>query len=265
MGKELLISKIIKSESEYAKYKKTILAIHSVSNSAGDSLLGTLKSSLKKFDKFYNLLLLLFGVLPSSKYFKFKKKFLNPGDEEIVVNLGAGPSGSRNPRVLNADIFPFEHVDIICDAHNLPFKDNSVDKIVALGMLEHVTNPVRVLEEIHRSLKPNGQVLCCLPFLQPFHAAPNDYSRWTHFGVRQIFSEFSSIEVSVGVGATSSLLWIFQEWIATFLSFGSKNLKDIIFMILMFFLFPLKILDLLFICIPGNESIASAFLVIAKK
>lgn len=38
----------------------------------------------------------------------------------------------------------------------LPFRDNSIDIVVSLMVLEHVTNPQQVLEEVFRILKPGG-------------------------------------------------------------------------------------------------------------
>ena len=38
----------------------------------------------------------------------------------------------------------------------LPFRNDSVDIVVSLMVLEHVTNPQRVLEEVFRILKPGG-------------------------------------------------------------------------------------------------------------
>lgn len=42
------------------------------------------------------------------------------------------------------------------DAHKLPFAENSFDLIICTEVLEHVTEPRRVLNEIKRVLKPNG-------------------------------------------------------------------------------------------------------------
>jgi SAM-dependent methyltransferase len=45
----------------------------------------------------------------------------------------------------------------------LPFKDNSFDYIVCLDVLEHLLDPIRTLEEIHRIVKSNGRVIVSLP------------------------------------------------------------------------------------------------------
>ncbi|MEK6705209.1 MAG: class I SAM-dependent methyltransferase [Bdellovibrionota bacterium] len=257
---------LLKNEQDYFYKKELLLKVNICNQSAGNTTQGKLKGFLKKFNHIYNLLIVLFGpVMPSIKLLKKKKEFLTSQDQEIILNLGAGPITLKNKNVLNVDIFPFKNIDFICDAHDLPMRDSCIDKILNLSLLEHVKKPDVVISEMHRVLKPGGKVLCFIPFLQPYHAAPYDFNRWTISGAKELFSCFSSVEIFVGAGATSSLLWVFLEWVATFLSFGCSHLRDIIFLSTMVLLSPLKILDLLLEFLPGNEFVASGFVIIARK
>lgn len=43
------------------------------------------------------------------------------------------------------------------DAHELPFEDNCFDVVYCRYVLEHVKNPLQVLKEMYRVLKPNGK------------------------------------------------------------------------------------------------------------
>jgi ubiquinone/menaquinone biosynthesis C-methylase UbiE len=52
---------------------------------------------------------------------------------------------------------------MVADAHKLPFKSRSFDAVFALEVLEHVFEPVRVLQEIKRVLKPKGYVIFLVP------------------------------------------------------------------------------------------------------
>lgn len=63
-------------------------------------------------------------------------------------------SGSRrfNPKMLNLGLFLGRNVDIQGDLIHLPIKDESVDTIVCTGVLEHVSDPHKAVEEIYRAL-----------------------------------------------------------------------------------------------------------------
>jgi len=68
------------------------------------------------------------------------------------------------PELGEAAVFP--EPDVICDldADGLaPFDDASVDFVIASQIFEHVANPLRLLDDIHRVLRPGGVVLLLLP------------------------------------------------------------------------------------------------------
>lgn len=52
---------------------------------------------------------------------------------------------------------------IQCHACRLPFKDESIDIILFIGVMEHLLSPRKALEEIRRVLKKEGEVLICVP------------------------------------------------------------------------------------------------------
>ena len=154
---------------------------------------------------------------------------------------------------------------MIADAADLPLDSNSADLIINRAMLEHVARPKIIVNEIHRLLKTNGWIICYLPFMQPFHAAPDDYHRWTISGIKTLFEDFDDLEILIGCGPTSSFLWIFQEWLSLLCSFGNKTLHDVVLLSLMATTFPLKLLDLFMVHLPYAENISSIFCVIGKK
>jgi ubiquinone/menaquinone biosynthesis C-methylase UbiE len=49
------------------------------------------------------------------------------------------------------------------DAHCLPFMDSSFDCVIITEVLEHVYCPYRVLEEVHRVLRPDGKLVLSVP------------------------------------------------------------------------------------------------------
>lgn len=236
--------------------------------SAGNSFLGKIQNVLKHYGRIYYTLLYWFApVLSSYAYRKGLKKLLaSYGKEDIVLNLGSGPIHLYGRKyIINIDIFAFDEVDIVADAADLQIKDESVDCIINTAMMEHVPHPERVVEEMYRVLRLGGQIFCYLPFMPPFHAAPDDFHRWTISGARELFSEFNEVEVFIGAGPASGFLWVFQEWLSILLSFGSKTLHDILFLTIMLLTWPIKFLDIFMVKLPCAENIASGFCVVARK
>lgn len=237
-------------------------------DTAGSGLLGKMQDALKRYGKLYYFLLKIFAPVYGEKSYKKKiGKVLEEYDKSnIILNLGSGPVYFRNRTdIINVDIFAFDEVDIVADCEELPIENDTVDMIINVAMLEHVKNPEAVVHEMFRILKPQGGAICYLPFMQPFHAAPHDYQRWTLPGVKRLFCEFSHLEAGIAAGPTSGMLWVLQEWVAILLSFGSRRLHDIVFMFLMLITFPLKYIDVLITKYPDSEKVASGFYVFAKK
>lgn len=54
-------------------------------------------------------------------------------------------------------------MDVVCDAHYLPFKNACFDGCFAYALLEHVDNPLLVLKEINRVLKVGGWLRVLVP------------------------------------------------------------------------------------------------------
>jgi len=81
------------------------------------------------------------------------------------VNLGAG--NDIRDGWCNVDMRPGEGIDIVCDVSNLPFDGNSIEKIYASDVLEHImyANVPKTLKEWYRVLVPGGVVTIKIPSL----------------------------------------------------------------------------------------------------
>lgn len=191
-----------------------------------------------------------------------KKLIRDLPTNNFAVNMGSGTHSFNN--TVNVDGFGYSNVHIVADLQELPFEDNTIDTILSVAVLEHVLNPEKHVSEFLRTLKPGGKVIAFVPFLQPFHASPYDYQRYTDVGLRQLFSDFSNVTVCVSAGPTSALLWTLQEWLAIVFSFGSMKLYQILIPI-MWILSPLKILDLILSRHPAARISASGFYIECTK
>lgn len=50
---------------------------------------------------------------------------------------------------------------ILADLHDIPLPDNTFDLILFLDSIEHFIDPLNVLKELQRVLKPKGKILIC--------------------------------------------------------------------------------------------------------
>lgn len=226
-----------------------------------------LKGALKCFPMLYSSLIQIVSpVCPTGIYSRrrFLKDYLKNNPDAVIINLGSGVSDFSNV-ISNIDIFAYPNVNLTCDIKSIPFKNESVDLILNIAVLEHVPDPEKVVEEIFRILKPGGMIYCFFPFMQGFHAAPFDFSRRTVAGLRYLFREFRDIEVQNAGGPTSALLWILEEWIALVLSFGILPLYNLIHLVAMALLWPFKFLDFVLIRHPKAQNISSGYVLIATK
>jgi SAM-dependent methyltransferase len=135
----------------------------------------------------------------------------------LVVGAGLGNTVVETLRELpgteavSFDLRRADGVDLVADAHAMPLADGSVDVVVAQAVLEHVMDPVRVVAEIERVLRPGGLVYSDTPFLQPYHADPTDWQRFTLPGHRLLFHGFEEIESGTTGGPFMAALWTFHE------------------------------------------------------
>ncbi len=107
-----------------------------------------------------------------------------------VLDYGAGNSPYRTiiscDRYVKADLTQNTAGDIDCiirPGENLHLPDADFELILLLDVLEHVSDPVFVLGELRRLLKPGGKAILSLPFMYREHETPHDHARYTAFGI----------------------------------------------------------------------------------
>ena len=232
-----------------------------------------LKELAKTHPTLYRLVFAVFSpvfLYPRRDLFSVLKKRgvrTSPGD--LVFNLGSGAQdfGTRGFRVYNLDLVRYRPVAVVGDVCRLPIKTGSLFAAMSHVVLEHVDDLQGALSEMERVIRPGGFIYITVPFLQPFHSCPGDRRRWTHEGAGAIYgnSNLELVEKGVLGGPTSALLWIFQFWLSTLLSFGWRPLRDIIYLVVSFLTFPLKWLDLLFWFNPLANECASVNYVLFRK
>ena len=133
---------------------------------------------------------------------EFIKDNLSSRELGLVVDVGAGRAPYRGllkcKKYVGIDIERRGDVEnlIIADINkDIPIDSESVDVVILTEVLEHLRNPNRAMEELCRILKPGGKLVLTTPLLWPLHEEPNDFQRFTKYGLEEIlknsgFKEF---------------------------------------------------------------------------
>jgi SAM-dependent methyltransferase len=114
----------------------------------------------------------------------------------------------------DVDLGPITH--LICDAHDIPFQAETFDVVITDSVLEHVADPARCVQEIHRVLRPRGLVYAVTPFMLQVHMGAHDFTRFTHLGHRRLFRWFDEVASGVACGPGMALAWAFERFVASF-------------------------------------------------
>lgn len=105
--------------------------------------------------------------------------------KDVKNRLHFGCGNDKLQDYINCDISADCAPDMVVDLeHKLPFPDNYTDEILMNHVLEHITNFIDLMHELHRISK-NGAVLS---IRTPFYSAWGQYNDPTHV---RFFSPFT--------------------------------------------------------------------------
>jgi SAM-dependent methyltransferase len=154
----------------------------------------------------------------------------------MVLDCGAGSRPERLRNVINVEIVDYPSTDMLAVGEALPFADASFDAVLSLAVLEHVRDPFKCAQELVRVLKPGGEILANVPFLQPVHGYPHHYYNMTAQGLRQLFPADMAVvrsEVPLQGHPMIALRWMLREYVAGLPAdvakeFVAMRVKDIV-------------------------------------
>ena len=98
------------------------------------------------------------------------------------LNVGAGHD--IRPGWVNLDVAQLPGTDVVHDLEEMPwpFPDSAFDEIIAINVLEHLSDTIRVMEELHRISAPGARLTIRVPYWN----SPDAISDPTH---KSVFNE----------------------------------------------------------------------------
>lgn len=84
-------------------------------------------------------------------------------NDKICIDLGCGTR--KQEGYIGVDLNPIDGVDIVCDIEKgLPFEDNTVDRIYANFLFEHINNFISFMQELYRVCRGGAIVKASFPY-----------------------------------------------------------------------------------------------------
>ena len=99
-------------------------------------------------------------------FYRLITRRLRPG-RTLEIGGGAGNFKAYSPEIVTLDIQYADWLDLVADAHRLPFADGSFENIVMFDVLHHLERPQLFLLEAKRILKSGGRLVVCEPAITP--------------------------------------------------------------------------------------------------
>lgn len=136
------------------------------------------------------------------------------GETYRVLDVGCGPKpyypffAERASEYVGVDVVENPVAELRGSVEALPVEDATFDVVLCTQVLEHCDDPAQAVRELRRVTAPGGRVLASTHGVQVYHPSPQDYWRWTHAGLRRLFTEnadWQSIEVHPGGGTAACL------------------------------------------------------------
>lgn len=197
---------------------------------------------------------------------------LNKDIENYVLVLGSGKqkqwleeffSENGHIHLIYCDIDINANVDLFCDAHDIPFEEETFHGVITTAVLEHVLYPERVVSEIHRVLIDGGIIYSEIPFMQQVHEGAYDFTRYSLSGHRRLLNHFSELSTGLVAGPGTVLVWSIEHFALCFAwSPGSRALLKALVRLIFFWL---KYFDYIFQNNPEALDGASATYFLGSK
>lgn len=122
-------------------------------------------------------------------------KVLSVGSGGEINRLLEKCSNQTGFHVESLDIDPNRYPDILGDICSYQFNSHDFDVVVMCEVLEHLHSPKLGINNIYKALRQGGKLILSTPFILPIHDAPNDYFRFTKYGLELLLCDFDDVNI----------------------------------------------------------------------
>ncbi|MFN8144923.1 MAG: class I SAM-dependent methyltransferase [Bacteroidia bacterium] len=158
-----------------------------------------------------------------------------------------------------------ESIDVFYDGKKIPFANDCFDSVFSAEVFEHVFNLEEMIAEINRVMKKGGLLLVTLPFVWQEHEKPNDFARYSSFGIQHLLKK-NNFEIEIHERSTTFTETVTQLRIAYIYSTFFSSNKFLRRFISPFFIFPLNLWGIfLSKILPGNPDLYLNHVIVARK
>lgn len=154
-----------------------------------------------------------------------------PNLKGTILDIGSGKylrykSLFNYEKYITFDNDPKNNPDIMGSAEFIDLPENSIDNIVCTQMLGDIKNPTLVIKEFYKILKRGGFVLLTESLLNEIHDEPNDYWRFTEYGLKYLFESngFKIVDISRRGGFYVSRAQLFIRYLIDRFDLYNKNI-----------------------------------------
>jgi SAM-dependent methyltransferase len=157
----------------------------------------------------------------------------------LVLDAGAGecPHAAlfahtryvKMDRGIGDKAWDYSKIDVQADICELPFASGVFDAVVNIQVLEHIKEPGVCVAEMARVLKPGGQLILTTVQDWEIHQHPNDFFRYTRYGLEYLFQKAG---LKSRVEALGGLFWNISFRLMAMLGFFQTGWRWLAFVVL---------------------------------
>jgi len=137
-------------------------------------------------------------------------------DKQNFISIDCSPSsaddrGSYNEELINNSNFIKISTSKRADISNTGLEDCLADLVLIPNLVHHIADQDMLFQEMARILKPGGKVYIFEPLVRELHQIPDDFLRYTPFGIAAVLKkvglEMESYDLEGGPFSVIAYCW----------------------------------------------------------